>query len=274
MATARDKFWFFGVRPHQDDVYLGMNEKIGRNYPWSRITPTEGAHMLDVPNMILVNCDGVPAPFSAEAYGYAESFVRMNKVLWSATGSAGYRAGNEEAFICDLAQKYPNITGAFLDDPFHQLKDDPDAIEKASAILKDVRAGLDKACRPMDIYMVWYTHQMDSPEMKVLSLADGITLWTSDYRKLTELETHVERLEREFPNQKKMLGIYMYSFLEFLPVPDEYMQMQCEFGLRMLKEGRLDGMIFEANSVMGIGLPSEKWLRNWIDKVKDTQIPD
>ena len=33
-------------------------------------------------------------------------------------------------------------------------------------------------------------------------------------------------------------------------------------------------MIFEANFIMGVGPPSEKWLAEWIDKVKDTVVPD
>jgi hypothetical protein len=37
-----------------------------------------------------VNSDGIPVPFSADAYGYAESFCRMKKVLWSITGSGGF----------------------------------------------------------------------------------------------------------------------------------------------------------------------------------------
>jgi len=41
-----------------------------------------------------------------------------------------------------------------------------------------------------------------------------------------------------------------------------------------MKQGRLDGMIFETNAVMGVGLPSELWLRKWIDRVKNTEIPD
>jgi hypothetical protein len=122
--------------------------------------------------------------------------------------------------------------------------------------------------------MVWYTHQIDSPHIDVLNHVDGFSIWTSDYTKLTELEKNFEILERKFPNKKKMLGIYMYSFLEGKPIPNEYMEIQCELGLRLMKEGRLDGMIFEDNAVMGIGLPSELWLRDWIKKVKNTPIPD
>ena len=36
---------------------------------------------------------------------------------------------------------------------------------------------------------------------------------------------------------------------------------------------RIDGIIFEANSVMGVGLESERWLSEWVDKVQDTIVP-
>ena len=58
------------------------------------------------------------------------------------------------------------------------------------------------------------------------------------------------------------------------PVPLDLMEMQCNVALKLLREGRIDGIIIEANSVMGIGLPSEKWLREWIESVKYTEIPD
>ena len=265
MTIARDKFWMFGVRPHQDDVIIRKR---------SRITPAEAALMLDVPNMLMINCEGEPVPFSEEAYGYAESFCRMNKVLWGATGSGGFRNGNEEKFICALADKYPNIGGAFLDDLFHRFRGDPDSDVKMAEFLCSVRGGLDKASRPMDMYIVWYTSEIDSLPVEAARYVDGITLWTYNCKELPLLEARFELFKKKFPDKKIMLGIYMVDFPTGLPLSDEQMEKQCEFGLSQLKSGRLDGMIFEANSVMGVGFSSEKWLRNWIDKVKNTEIPD
>lgn len=273
MAIARDKFWIFGVRPHQDDILLGRKSE-GLNYHRSRITPAEAALMLDVPNMLMVNCDGTPVPFSEEAYGYAESFCRMNKVLWGATGSGGFRVGNEEKFICKLAQDYPNIGGAFMDDFMCRFKGQPDAEQKAEALLKEIRDGLDKAPRPMELYIVWYTYEMDALNKKLMDYIDGLTLWTWKCEELPQLEQRFEVIEKNFPKQKKLLGVYMYDFPGALPVPNELMELQCELGLRLMKEGRLDGMIFETNSVMGVGLPSEKWLRDWLETAKYTEIPD
>ena len=281
MATARDRFWFFGVRPHQDDKDLGRNmDTTQLNYRSSRITPAEGAFMLNVPNMIMVNCDGEPTPYSTDAYGYAESFCRMDKVLWCGAfgGLANANAGNlYEAFICDLATKYPNISGAFIDDLFACVRYLREA-ERPGAVAaqrKRTRKELDKACRPMELWVVWYTYEIDAAKAAALEEdVNGITLWTWDYHDLAQLEENYEKIEKLFPNKKKMLGIYMYYFPNAVPVPNDYMELQCELGLRLMREGRLDGMVFETNSVMGCGLASEKWLREWIDRVKDTEIPD
>lgn len=273
MTIARDKFWMFGVRAHQDDIMLGKSTEQ-RRYRWSRITPGEAAYMLDVPNMIMVNCDGVPVPFSCDAYGYAESFCRMDNVLWGVTGSGGFRVGNEEKFICDLAEKYPNITGAFMDDFFGKFKNDPDPNASARALLSEIRGELDKACRHMDLYVVWYTHEISGVDPRVLSYIDGITLWTRESKNLPDLTANFDTIENNFKDKKKLLGIYMYDFTTGMPLTDEQMEFQCEFGLEMMKKGRLDGMIFETNAVMGVGLPSEMWLREWVERVKYTILPD
>ena len=42
--------------------------------------------------------------------------------------------------------------------------------------------------------------------------------------------------------------------------------------VKMLKEKQIDGMIFLTNCVMGIGLPSEYWLREWIERNKNIEL--
>jgi hypothetical protein len=273
MATVRDRLWMFGSRAHDDDIFLGKSEEQ-RFSQWSRITPAEGAFMLDIPNMILVNSDGIPVPYSKDAYGYAESFCRMDRVMWSITGSVGFRIGNEEAFICDLAEKYPNITGAFLDDYFGKYLGQPDSNKKIFNDLKSIREKLDKACRYMELYAVWYTHQFKDVDPEVMQFIDGLTIWTWEYMQLSDLQKRFEHVEELFPKKKKLFGIYILDYPTGIPIPDKYMELQCEFALKMLKEGRAHGLIFCTNCVMGVGLPSEKWLRNWIECVKNTIIPD
>ena len=267
MAVARDKFWMFGVRPHQDDVWFLKSATAAPKRHWSRITPAEGAFMLDVPNMALIICDGVPVPYSEESYGYAESFSRMKKIMWGAAGSGGFRCGNEERFIVDLSKEYPNITGTYLDDFIgHRGADD------TLSILRQVRSELDKAERPLEINVTWYFH-LEAPK-EALDYIDSVTMWTWHWQDLAKLEDNFFRLEDQCSRQKKILGVYMFDFPSGEAVPLNMMEKQCEFGLKMLKEKRIDGMMFEANSVMGIGLESEKWLTQWIDAVKYETVPD
>lgn len=101
-----------------------------------------------------------------------------------------------------------------------------------------------------------------------------MTLWTWESKELAILESRLQQFEALFPRHKKMLGIYMYDFPNAIAVPNELMYHQCELGLQFLREGRIDGMIFEANSVMGVGLPSETWLRQWIEQVGDEEIDE
>ena len=71
-----------------------------------------------------------------------------------------------------------------------------------------------------------------------------------------------------------MLGIYMYDFKNRKPISDDMMEMQCNYALELLKEKRIEGVIFHANTVMGVNMPSERWLRRWIAENKNTVIPD
>lgn len=277
MALARDKFWMFGVRAHQDDCLLAPRLH-GTNPTYrfrSRITPAEGAFMLDVPNILMIQCDGEPAPFSGEARGYMESFCRMDRVLWGSAGSGGFRTGNEEAFVCELAEKYPNLVGVFMDDitsTFRKLPDERERQERCVGMLREVRENLKKACRPMETYITWYWHEEPYPGM--LDYIDGISLWTWNSDDLSKLPERFAAIEERYKDKKVLLGIYMYDFYNRKPIPNELMAFQCNFALDLLKQGRIAGMIFEANSVMGVGLPSEHWLRDWIERAKYTEVPD
>ncbi len=269
MAVVRDRLWLFASRAHDDDIWLGKSGK-DRFTKWSRITPAEGALMLDVPNIIMINSDGIPVPYSADAYGYAESFCRMQNVVWSIAGSSGFRIGNEEAFICHLAEKYANVTGAFADDFLGEGMTDNDK-DRRQLILES-RERLSKACRKLDLWLTLYTRDLDTCDPSLYGLFDCLSLWTWEYEKLKDLPENFEKLEKKFPKQKKYIGIYILDYPSGEPVPVEYMELQCEFALKMLLEKRAEGIIFLTNCVMGVGLSSEYWLREWIDRVKNLEL--
>ncbi|MBR6766593.1 MAG: hypothetical protein IKM02_01445, partial [Clostridia bacterium] len=169
---------------------------------------------------------------------------------------------------------YPNICGAFMDDIFGNFADMPDRVQAASEFVKNVRENLNKSAKPLELCTVWYTYQDWAAVPEIFGYIDAISMWTWNCEELPQIKERFETLERTFPKHKKFQGVYFYDYPTRKPVPIELMELQCEYGLELLKQGRSDGMIFCANSVMGVGLPSEKWLTEWIDKVKYIEIPD
>ena len=67
-------------------------------------------------------------------------------------------------------------------------------------------------------------------------------------------------------NARIALALYIWDFHSRKPVPVELMEQQCEFGLKCLKAGRIRDMIFLANTVLDVGLPSAEYSRQWIKK--------
>ena len=276
MAKAIDKYWLFGVRAHQDDTLLdALGRGGGKRRCGSRITPAEGAFMLGVPNMIMVTGDNAePVPFTHDAYQYCESFRPLKRVMWSSCGSSGWRNGNEEAFICDISHKYGNICGAYLDDFFTRFGSKPqEHTDELLACIQEIRGKLSAAARPMPVYVTAYMHGMKDIAKSVMDLVDGLVFWTWQSKELPLLPERFQQAEEACPKHKKLLGIYMYDFTTREAVDMELMKFQCEYGLEMLKAGRVEGLVFEANSVMGIGLPTEEYLREWIAQTRDVEVP-
>ena len=89
-----------------------------------------------------------------------------------------------------------------------------------------------------------------------------LSLWTWHSKDLVDIEKNFRVMEERFPDKEKMIGVYLFVFTGGHSVPLELMEHQCNFALQMLKEGRADGIIFKANSSMGMRMDSELWLRD------------
>lgn len=270
-VKVRDKFWLFSSPAHDDDIFLlnrGCDERFAKR---SRITPAEGAFMLDIPNVVMVSSQGRPVPFSEDAYGYMESFCNIKNVMWSITGSTGFRTGNEEEFICELSKKYPNIMGAFLDDLMGY-----GGVDKGEKFYMDeiakMKEKLSNASKPIELWSTCYTKSVHKYSREMYKDIDGITVWNMQTDEIPNMDEDFSRYEDLLPDTRKMLGLYIYDYDQDRSVTLENMHFQCETGLKWLKEGRIEGMIFLTNCVMGIGLKSEYWLRDWIKKVGNENL--
>jgi hypothetical protein len=294
-STVRDHLWIFTVAAGGDNDSL---ERAGVR-GGSRMTPAEGAFYLNVPNLLLIRENDRPRLPEGQTWRartefeqYATAFRPLSRVVWSVVGSGGQGGLRELPHVVRLAQKFPNISGIYLDDfivDARRLSDGRVAGRPAiqPAELKGARERLRSTGRPMDVWVTLYTHEINparktaSPAFRgcepplagFLDLFDVLTLWTWNSAELEFLDDNLEALERIAPKKARIaLGLYIWDFHNGKPVPPDLMRHQCQRGLAWLQEGRIQEMIFLANTVLDVGLPSAEFAREWIAQVGGLQL--
>jgi hypothetical protein len=263
-ATVRDKLWLWGHDAGAHDDGWGLPGP-------SRMTPAEAAFYLGVPNLIMVRYRGrPPLPFDQ----YALPFRPLKRVVWSVVGAGGQTDERERAHVLDLAARHPNIAGIMLDDFFGS---EQAARGEGPAVLppdklRELRSEATVAGRRLRLWAVLYEHQLDGPLAPYLELLDVVSFWTWGSEKLKGLEANLERLEKVAPGCGRVLGCYLWDYGRKAPMPLELMRHQCEVGLRWLRQGRLEGMIFLASCLCDLDLEAVEWTRDWIAQVGDEQL--
>jgi len=235
----------------------------------SRMTPAEAAFYMDTPNMIMVRYLDKPAmPFDQHAI----SFRPLKEVHWSVVGAAGRNSQAELDHVLALSKRFPNITGIFMDDFFHNPGADGD---QAVLPLEDIQALRNKLVvdgKQLKLGVTLYTHQLDMPIGPYLELCDWVSLWTWNSDDLKDLEANLSKCEELTPTSKKMLGLYLWDYGAKRPMPLDRMKMQAEMALRWLREGRIGAIIFLASCICDLELEPVEWSRAWIREVGDEQL--
>ena len=297
--TVRDRLWIFtvveggnnkkspaspngNVKHYIDDFAPGG----------SRMTPAEGAFWLGVPNLLFIRSNSQPASPEVEVgrkktsyQQYATSFQPLERVVWSVVGGGGEGGMRELPATLSLAQEFPNIRGIFMDDfvrPIPRKKATDAHTGRPAMPLADLRRLREQTKtngRPLDVWVTLYTHEVN-PERKNKAIPfrscepplagflgdfDVLTLWTWDSTEIPELEANLLALEKIAPKKARIaLGLYLWDFQNKKPVSVELMKHQCDLGLKWLKEGRISDMIFLANTMLDVGMPSADFSRQWI----------
>jgi len=158
-----------------------------------------------------------------------------------------------------------------LDDFFSSKKEGKKAVFTAEE-LGQIRQELKSIGTRLDILATYYTQLLDLDLSEYLKLIDVLTLWTWRSAEIPDIEKNLSRLDRLAPNSRKMLGCYLYDFDLRKSVAIPAMEQQCETGLRLLKQKRIEGLIFLSNTVADLGFESVEWTRNWIRKVGETRV--
>jgi len=296
--TVRDRLWLFACPPGGDAEYL---ENAGYR-GGSRMTPVEGAHWLDIPNLVFVTQDHTrPSLRWAEIKWKAKttmdqwaiSFESLKKVSWSAVGSSGSGGLKTLPDIVSMAKTYPHVTSVYLDDFVKDPVKQPDGRKvgkpaMTEAELKSMREQLGQVGRPMEVWTTIYSrefdpknadyHDCEPPLVESLKHFDVLVFWTWKSEELKDLEKNLALLEAMKPKSCRIaLGIYLWDYTGVdetkksdptyrfgKPTPLDLMELQCGLGLKWLKEGRVSDLVILGNTHLDIGAPSAPWMRQWV----------
>lgn len=253
----KDRFWLWGHPAGSHGVEYSLPAA-------SRMTPVEATCYLGLNNLLLIRYSGKPT--FEEFVPYAVSFRPMRRVVWSITGAGGATADDEVRRVVELAKRFPNFQGVIMDDFFREPSTGSLAVFSPEQ-LRQIRSQLVLPDRKLELWVTLYFHQLHDEYRESLSLCDVVTVWTWEARNLAHLEANFRRAEKLAPASRKVLGCYLYDYGTRQPMPLDRMQDQCEMGLRWLREGRIEAMIFLASCVCDIELEAVEWTRHWIAQV-------
>ena len=262
--TIRNALWLWGHQAgsYNRDGAFGLPGK-------SRMTPVEGACYLGVPNVMFVRFGNQPEPPFRQ---HALPMRRLNRIVWSIVGDASSKANDQQPDLKEviaLGGEFPNLSGALMDDFFSG-----DRGRYTPGQISGFRRQLHAAKRPLDLYVVLYTHDLDKPVKAHLDAVDAVTFWTWKAKDLGALESNFRRLEELAPDTRKLLGVYMWDFGGQAPMPLDAMEHQCRLGLEWLRAGRVEGLVFLTNCIMDLDLEAVEYARRLIDRVGDEPLPD
>jgi hypothetical protein len=248
----KDNIWLWG---HSAGSHNGIYGTPGE----SRITPVEAAHYLGISNLLSVTYEnyGPYPPFEQ----YALAMQSLDQVVWSIVGASGVTSREERQAVFALAEKFSNITGVMMDDFFNE---EGEPAHLTLEELREVRASLQLSSRLLDLWVVHYDYMLERDFRAYLELCDVVTFWTWKASNLQRLEENFAKFTERTPKQRRVLGCYLWDYGNSQPMPLELMKMQCEFGLKRIQSGQIDGIIFLASCICDLGLETVAWTKEWI----------
>lgn len=271
MSKVRDGFWIWGQNPGSHHGNDNTYNLPGKN----EMETKEGCDFLGIDRCCRVAMGAGPfPPFDEEA----EKIKNLKEVVWSAIGAGGLTQHNNDQSDLDevlrTAEIYPNITGSVLDDFFLSVEfEGKDIARHSVASIADMRERLHSfPKRKLDLWLVWYTYQLDFKVQEYIDLCDVITMWTWKGSDLNDLDANIEKLLAKTPEKRRLAGCYMWNYGEQKPLTIDEMKFQCEKYLDWMRKGWIEGIVFCSNCIADLGLDTVEWTQNWIAEVGDEEL--
>ncbi len=256
----KEKLWNWG---HLE----GSHNKI---VPFAcKMSPEEFAKEYGIENSFIVSYGGnIQPPFD----DMAKRFSVLKEVKWSVLGDASSplpqaELGNTQD-ILNVLDIGKNITGGVVDDFFA-----PERMKRFTPeVLKKIKTALN--ARGLDFWCVLYNHQLGFDLEKYIECFDGVTFWIWGCENIKEIETYLEKLFGIVKDKPLMLGLYLWDYLDdgSKPMNTVLFERQLKRYFALLKEKKIDGVVFCSNTIGDAELDTNKILKSYISEYGGDEI--
>ena len=267
----KDKLWLWGQNAGSHHGTSNPYNLPGKNLMEAR----EGCDYFGIEKCLRVAMSAGPfPPFDKEA----EKLNDLKEVVWSAIGAGDIEHYNNDQSDLDevlrMAEIYPNITGAVLDDFFlaAEVPGKSSGRHSIESIRNMQRKLHNFSKRRLDLWMVWYSYQLDFKVNDYIKMSDVMTLWTWKGSDLPELDSNIQKFVEKTSGKHRLAGCYMWNYGESKPLTMDQMKYQLDRYYHWLKKGDIEGIIFCSNCIADIGLDTVDYTRKWIAKVGNERM--
>ena len=258
MAKLLDKLWNWGHLEGSHNTILQQS---------CQMSPEGFAEEYGIKNAFIVSYGGnIQPPFA----DLAKRFSVLNEVKWSVLGDAGtplpeHALGNTPD-VCEAAEAVNNITGGVVDDFFSKER-----LERFPPhVLKEIKRTLNE--KGLDFWCVLYRHQLPVIE-NYLDCFDGVTFWIWKCYELSELDETLEQLFATVGDKPVMLGVYLWDYGGVKGEMDaDLFQKQVARYFDLLKEKKIEGVIFCSNTIGDADLETNRILKSMLREHGNTEI--
>jgi len=204
----------------------------------------------------------------------------LKQVVWSAVGAGGLSQHNDDKSdleeVLRQAAFYPNITGAVLDDFFKSVEGFKTSGSVARHSVQSIRSMRDRLHgfpqRKLDLWMVWYSYQLDYDVADYISLCDVVTLWTWKGSDLRLLDENMKKFVKKTGRKRRLAGCYLWNYGERKALDMSGMKYQLDRYYQYIKEGFIEGIVFCSNCIADIGLETADYTKEWIRTIGEESI--
>lgn len=256
----KEKLWNWG---HLE----GSHNKI---VPFDcKMSPEQFAKEYGIENSFIVSYGGnIQPPFN----NLAKRFSSLKHIKWSILGDASSplpdaELGNTDD-VLECLPDAKNITGCVMDDFFA-----PERMKRFTpTVLKKIQNKLHD--NNLDFWCVLYDGKIDEDVSDYLDCFDGVSFWLWGCEKIKNVDSLVDKFLVKCKGKKLMLGIYLYDYLDDKTQPMEFelFKKQIDKYFNLLKDNKIEGIIFCSNTVGDAPLETNKLLKEYVEKYGNIEL--